>query len=81
MKWNENDIYERLKGRETSLAVVGLGYVGLPVALEFAVKPLNTDSTHTIAIAATAMPAIDIIDMILTAAGLPRLRKCMREAV
>ena len=31
-----NDIYERLKGRETSLAVVGLGYVGLPVALEFA---------------------------------------------
>ncbi len=36
MKWNENDIYERLKGRETSLAVVGLGYVGLPVALEFA---------------------------------------------
>ena len=30
-------------------------------------KPLNTDSTHTIAAVATATPAIDTIDMILTA--------------
>ncbi len=32
---NEN-IYEALKNRTADLAVVGLGYVGLPVALEFA---------------------------------------------
>jgi len=29
-------IYERLIKKETSLAVIGLGYVGLPIALEFA---------------------------------------------
>lgn len=29
-------ISDRLKNRETALAVIGLGYVGLPVALEFA---------------------------------------------
>lgn len=29
-------IYDRLTGRETSLAVIGLGYVGVPVALRFA---------------------------------------------
>ena len=29
-------IYEKLKNKETTLAVIGLGYVGLPIALEFA---------------------------------------------
>lgn len=29
-------IYEKLKNKETKLAVIGLGYVGLPIALEFA---------------------------------------------
>lgn len=31
-------IYERLVNKETKLAVIGLGYVGLPIALEFAKK-------------------------------------------
>lgn len=31
-------MYERLKRKETKLAVVGLGYVGLPIALELAKK-------------------------------------------
>ena len=31
-------IYQQLVDRETSLAVIGLGYVGLPIALEFAKK-------------------------------------------
>jgi UDP-N-acetyl-D-galactosamine dehydrogenase len=31
-------IYERLVNKETKLAVIGLGYVGLPIALEFARK-------------------------------------------
>ncbi len=30
------NIYERLLNKETSLSVIGLGYVGLPIALEFA---------------------------------------------
>lgn len=29
-------IYDRLKAKEETLAVIGLGYVGLPIALEFA---------------------------------------------
>lgn len=29
-------IYQRLKNKETKIAVIGLGYVGLPIALEFA---------------------------------------------
>ena len=33
-----NNIYERLVKKETKLAVIGLGYVGLPIALEFAKK-------------------------------------------
>ena len=33
-----NSIYNRLINKETKLAVVGLGYVGLPIALEFAKK-------------------------------------------
>ena len=32
------DIYNRLLGKETKLSVIGLGYVGLPIALEFAKK-------------------------------------------
>ncbi len=32
------NIYERIKNKETCLAVIGLGYVGLPIALEFAKK-------------------------------------------
>ena len=34
----EKKIYQQLIERETSLAVIGLGYVGLPIALEFAKK-------------------------------------------
>lgn len=34
----EKKIYQKLTDRETSLAVIGLGYVGLPIALEFAKK-------------------------------------------
>ena len=33
---NSKSIYNRLKDREAILALVGLGYVGLPIALEFA---------------------------------------------
>ena len=32
------NIYERLLAREAKLSVIGLGYVGLPIALEFARK-------------------------------------------
>lgn len=32
------DIYNKLVNKETTLAVIGLGYVGLPIALEFAKK-------------------------------------------
>jgi len=31
-------IYNKLKDKETKIAVIGLGYVGLPIALEFAKK-------------------------------------------
>jgi len=34
----EKKIYQQLIDRESSLAVIGLGYVGLPIALEFAKK-------------------------------------------
>jgi UDP-N-acetyl-D-galactosamine dehydrogenase len=33
-----NSIYQKLISKETKLAVIGLGYVGLPIALEFAKK-------------------------------------------
>ncbi len=33
-----SNIYERLLNKETKLAVIGLGYVGLPLALELARK-------------------------------------------
>lgn len=33
-----NSIYNKLVAKETKLAVIGLGYVGLPIALEFARK-------------------------------------------
>ena len=35
---NESRIYEDLLGKKAKLAVIGLGYVGLPIALEFARK-------------------------------------------
>jgi UDP-N-acetyl-D-glucosamine/UDP-N-acetyl-D-galactosamine dehydrogenase len=35
---NEAKIYEDLRTKKTRLAVIGLGYVGLPIALEFARK-------------------------------------------
>jgi UDP-N-acetyl-D-glucosamine/UDP-N-acetyl-D-galactosamine dehydrogenase len=35
---NEARIYEDLRAKRTRLAVIGLGYVGLPIALEFARK-------------------------------------------
>lgn len=31
-----NDLYERLIRGEEKLALVGLGYVGMPIAVEFA---------------------------------------------
>lgn len=33
-----NSIYQKLVNKDTKLAVIGLGYVGLPIALEFARK-------------------------------------------
>ena len=33
-----SDLYERLKSKEAKMAVIGLGYVGLPIALAFARK-------------------------------------------
>ncbi len=33
-----SDLYERLKHKEAKMAVIGLGYVGLPIALAFARK-------------------------------------------
>ena len=33
-----NNIYQKLLNKETKLSVIGLGYVGLPIALEFARK-------------------------------------------
>lgn len=33
-----NSMYQKLVNKETKLAVIGLGYVGLPIALEFARK-------------------------------------------
>src|SRR5580698_8958401 len=35
---NERNIYDNLTGKKATLAVIGLGYVGLPIALEFAKK-------------------------------------------
>lgn len=36
-----NNVYEKLINRTTSLAVVGLGYVGMPIAVAFAEKGLD----------------------------------------
>ncbi len=36
MRHTDENIYSELVGRRASLAVIGLGYVGLPVAIEFA---------------------------------------------
>ena len=33
-----NSVYNKLINKEAKLAVIGLGYVGLPIALEFARK-------------------------------------------
>ena len=35
------NVYEKLKNKTTSLAVVGLGYVGMPIAVAFAEKGLD----------------------------------------
>jgi len=37
----EHNVYEQLINRTTSLAVVGLGYVGMPIAVAFAEKGLD----------------------------------------
>ena len=37
----EQTVYEKLINKTTSLAVVGLGYVGMPIAVAFAEKGLN----------------------------------------
>ncbi len=36
-----SDVYNRLTNKEVSIAVVGLGYVGMPIAVAFAEKGLN----------------------------------------
>ncbi len=36
-----NSFYDDLVNKNTSLAVVGLGYVGMPIAVAFASKGLN----------------------------------------
>lgn len=43
-----NSIYNRLLSKEAKLAVIGLGYVGLPIALEFArkIKVVGFDINH-----------------------------------
>jgi UDP-N-acetyl-D-galactosamine dehydrogenase len=43
-----NSIYNRLINKEAKLAVIGLGYVGLPIALEFArkIKVVGFDINH-----------------------------------
>jgi len=33
-----SSLYDKLVSKEAKLAVIGLGYVGLPIALEFARK-------------------------------------------
>jgi UDP-N-acetyl-D-galactosamine dehydrogenase len=38
MKYEMKAIYDKLVTKESKLAVIGLGYVGLPIALEFAKK-------------------------------------------
>ncbi len=40
VKSKEMIMYEKLINQEARLAVIGLGYVGLPIALEFAKKSL-----------------------------------------
>ncbi len=35
------NIYEKIRNRNTSLAVVGLGYVGMPIAIEFAKRGVD----------------------------------------
>lgn len=37
----EHNVYEQLINKDTSLAVVGLGYVGMPIAVAFAEKGLD----------------------------------------
>lgn len=37
----EENVFDRLVSGETSLALVGLGYVGMPIAVAFAAKGLN----------------------------------------
>ena len=46
-------LFERLKKKEAKLAVIGLGYVGLPIALAFARKlfPATVLSTDDLGIA------------------------------
>lgn len=36
-----NNLFDQLKSREASLALVGLGYVGMPIAVEFAKRGVN----------------------------------------
>lgn len=38
MKQEIKNMYEKILNKETSIAVIGLGYVGLPIALKFAKK-------------------------------------------
>jgi UDP-N-acetyl-D-mannosaminuronate dehydrogenase len=36
-----NNVYDKLINKQTSLAVVGLGYVGMPIAVAFAQKGIE----------------------------------------
>ena len=44
-----NDLFEKLTAREERLAVVGLGYVGLPLAVAFAMVAVLGDPLQALA--------------------------------
>ena len=45
-----NDLYERLIRGEEKLALVGLGYVGMPIAVEFASDRIQSQRTSYTAV-------------------------------
>ena len=40
-------LYEKIKNQEEVLSLVGLGYVGLPIAVEFAKRGVNGSKIDT----------------------------------
>ena len=79
-------IYEKLLRKETNLSVIGLGYVGLPIALEFArkikvvgfdIKPERVEmmKDHVDPSGELASESFDGTDILITA-NLEDLRSC-----